>query len=116
MTTTRPCPTCGRELQVIPEAVELCDHGESRTLAEEIAAALHEITEEQATQAAEWRNLFVALGRALALAQLGDTAATRAALVDAESVEYSLLGDCDRIGAIVSRLDADAGDGGADTE
>lgn len=70
-----------------------------------IAGALVNLHAEQATQLAEWRNLYIAIGRAIEAAERGDAEAARAALLDAESAEYSLLGSCDVTGAIVQALD-----------
>lgn len=70
-----------------------------------IADALVKLHDEQAAQLAEWRNLYIAIGRAVEAAERGDAEAARAALLDAESAEYSLLGSCDVTGAIVQAID-----------
>lgn len=75
---------------------------------DKLADAIEALHEEQGAQAAEWRNLWVALGRALSHLESGNIAAARAALVDAEGLEYSLLGDCDITGAIVQAIDGGA--------
>lgn len=74
-------------------------------ITDRIADALVKLHAEHATQLAEWRNLYIAIGRAIEAAERGHIAGARAALIDGESVEYSLLGSCDVTGAIVQAID-----------
>lgn len=75
---------------------------------DKLTDAMVRLGAEHTLQATEWRNLWIAIGRAMAALDVGDDAAARAALVDAEGLEYSLIGSCDITGAIVQALDGGA--------
>lgn len=75
------------------------------TARSKLDAAIVALHAEQAVQLAEWRNLWLALGRAMAALDSGDRETALAELNDAEGLEYSLLGSCDNIGRVVGLLD-----------
>lgn len=76
-----------------------------RPLADQIRTASERLREAQAEHLAGWCDLFTALGRALQPAASNDTAETRRWLIEAESAEYDLRGDCDETGRVVEAID-----------
>lgn len=79
----------------------------SRPLPDRIRTATERIREAHARELAEWCDLYVNLGRAAQAADAGDMAETRHWLREAEACEYSLLGNCDEMGAVIEALDAE---------
>lgn len=75
-------------------------------LARAIVNAHRAIIQEQASFTELWAALYFALGRAAQASEAGSPD-VRIWLDQAADQEYALLGDCERVGAVLSTLDGE---------
>lgn len=75
-----------------------------KELSREIVFAQRKCLEGQRNQLAQWAELHFALGRAMQASEAG-TPDVRIWLDQAADQEYALLGDCERIGAVITKLE-----------